>query len=145
AVIDRVCDLMLAQHDYVLVDTGVGLQERTLQLIDRADLVFVLTTLEMTAIKNTKLMLETLDVLGYQGKTQLVVNRSTMDSVIKATDVPDILGVEHTTYVPNDFQMAAQSLNIGIPFVQNQAKSELAKTIFKMAEQLISRREIALF
>jgi pilus assembly protein CpaE len=145
AVIDRVCDLLLAQHDYVLVDTGVGLQERTLQLIDRADLVFVLTTLEMTAIKNTKLMLETFDVLGYQGKTQLVVNRSTMDSVIKATDVPDILGVEHTTYVPNDFQMVAQSLNIGIPFVQNQAKSELAKTIFKMAEQLISRREIALF
>jgi pilus assembly protein CpaE len=144
-VIDRVCELLLTQHDYLLVDTGVGLQEQTLQLIEKADQVFVLTSLEMTAIKNTKLMLETLELLGHRGKTQLIVNRATMESVIKATDVPDILGMETTTFVPNDFQMTAQSLNIGIPFVLNQAKSDLAKTIFKMAEQLISRREIALF
>ncbi|TYP69432.1 AAA family ATPase [Paenibacillus methanolicus] len=144
-VVDRVCDLLLAHHDYVIVDTGAGLQERTLQLIEKADHVFMLTTLEMTAVKNTKLMLETLEVLGLRDKTQLVVNRSTMESVLKAADVPEILGMESATYIPNDFQLVAQSLNIGIPFVLNQAKSELAKTVFKMAEQLISRREISTF
>lgn len=145
ALIDRVCELLLSHHDYLLVDTGVGLQEKTLQFIEKADQIFVLTTLEMTAIKNTKLMLETLEVLGYRDKVQLVINRSTMDSVIKAPDVPDILGVETTIYVPNDFALVSQSLNIGIPFVMNQAKSDTAKAIFKMAEQLISRREISLF
>lgn len=145
AVIDRACDLLLSHHDYLIVDTGAGLQEQTLQFIEKADQIFVLTTLEMASVKNTKLMLETLEVLGYKQKVQLVINRSTMESVIKATDVPEILGIETTMYIPNDFQMVSQSLNIGIPFVLNQAKSDIAKTLFKIAEQLISRREISLF
>ncbi|WP_438447737.1 AAA family ATPase [Gorillibacterium sp. sgz5001074] len=145
AVIDRVCDLLLQQHDYVIADTGVGLHETSLALIEKADQVFVLTTLEMTAIKNTRLMLETLELLGLRHKAQVVVNRSTMESVIKASDVADILGVEQPLYIPNDFQTVAQSINIGVPFVLNSAKTDVAKSIFKMAEQLISRREIALF
>jgi pilus assembly protein CpaE len=145
AVVDNVCDLLLQQHDYVIADTGVGLHEQSLAVIEKADQVFVLTTLEMTAIKNARLMLETLELLGLRHKVQVVVNRSTMESVIKASDVPDILGAELPIFVPNDFQTVSQSLNIGIPFVMNNAKTDVAKSIFKMAEQLISRREIALF
>ncbi|UJF32835.1 AAA family ATPase [Paenibacillus hexagrammi] len=144
-VIDRVCEMLLAQHDYLIADTGVGLQENTMQFIEKADQIFVLTTLEMSAIKNTKLMLETLDALGLKHKVQLVINRSTMESAIKASDVPDILGAENPIYVPNDFQIVSQSINIGIPFVLNQGKTDIAKSVFKMAEQLISRREISLF
>jgi pilus assembly protein CpaE len=145
AIVDRVCDLLLAQHDYLIVDTGVGLQDKTLQFIEKADQIIMLTTLDMTAIKSTRLMLETLEVLGYKDKVELVINRSTMDSVIKAQDVPDILGIESASYIPNDHALVTQSLNIGIPLVMNQAKTETAKAIFKMAEQLISRREISLF
>lgn len=145
AVLDRVCDLLLANHDYVIVDSNVGLQAQTLQLIEKADQVFVVTNLEMTTLKNSKLMLETLDLLGVRQKIKVVVNRSTMESVIKATEASGILGEEHPYYIPNDFQMVSQSLNMGIPFVMNNGKSELSKAIFKMAEQLISRREISLF
>lgn len=144
-IIDRVCDLLLSQHDYLIVDTGAGLPENALQFIEKADQIFVVTTIEMIAIKNTKLMLDTLEVLGHRNKTQLVINRATMDSVIKAADVPDILGFETSIYIPNDFQLVSQSLNTGIPFVSNNAKSDLAKSVFRMAEQLISRREISLF
>ena len=142
AAIDRVCDLMLSHHDYLIVDTGSGLQDKSLQFIEKADQVFVISTMEMASIKNTKLMLDTLDVLGYSGKTQLIINRATMDSVIKTSDVPDILGMEAVAYMPNDVQLVAQSLNIGIPLVSNHGKSEIAKTVFKMAELLISRRDI---
>jgi pilus assembly protein CpaE len=144
-VVDKVCDMLLAQFDYLIVDTGVGLHDKSLQLIEKADQVFVLTTLEMTAIKNTKLMIETLNLLGLKQKISVVVNRSTMESVIQASDVADILGEETAFQIPNQFQIVAQSLNIGIPFVLNHAKTDLAKAVFKMAEQLISRREITLF
>jgi pilus assembly protein CpaE len=144
-VIERVCDLLLAQTDYLIVDTPVGLSERTLQFIDKADQVFVMTTLEMASIKSTKLMLETLSLLGLREKATVVVNRSTMESVIKAQDVPDILDEETPVYVPNDFQACSSSLNIGIPFVLNHGKTEIAKSVFRMAEQMISRREIAMF
>lgn len=145
SALDRICDLLLAQHDYVIADAGVGLQEKTLQLLEKADQAFVLTTLEMASIKNTKLMLETLELLGLRDKVKVVINRSTMESVIKAGDAPHILDEETPFFIPNDFQVVSRSLNTGIPFVMNHGKTEVAKSIFRMAEQLISRREIALF
>jgi len=143
-IIAAVCDLMLQQHDYVLADTGVGLQEKNLQIIEKADQIFVLTNLEMATMKNTKLMLETLELLGLKDKVQVVVNRSSMESVIQASDVPDILGVEIGMYIPNQFQIVSQSLNVGIPFVIGQGKTDVAKAMFRMADQLVSRREISL-
>jgi pilus assembly protein CpaE len=143
-ILSKVLDLLLVQQDYVVVDTGVGLQEKTLQFIEKADQVLVVTNLEMAALKNTKMMLETLEVLGLREKVRVVINRATMESVIQASDVPDILGEDDPIYIPNDFQIASQSLNIGIPFVMNQGKTELAKSVFKMAEQLTTRREISM-
>ncbi len=143
-ILSKVLDLLLVQQDYVVVDTGVGLQEKTLQFIEKADQVLVVTNLEMAALKNTKLMLETLEVLGMREKVRVVVNRATMESVIQPSDVPEILGENDPVYIPNDFQIASQSLNIGIPFVMNQGKTELAKSVFKMAEQLTTRREISM-
>ncbi len=144
-VINTVCDLLLENHDYLIVDTNVGLQSQSIQLIEKADQVFLLTTLEMTTLKNTKLMLETLELLGLRNKVKVVVNRSTMESVIKANDVSGILEEPAPFFVPNDFQLVSQSLNVGIPFVYNHGKTEIAKSIFRMADQLISRREISLF
>lgn len=144
-VINRVCDYLLAQQDYLIVDTGVGLSEKSLQLIEKADQVFLVTNLEMATIKNTKLMLETMELLGLKEKVQVIVNRSTMESVIQASDVSDILGEETLVYIPNQFSIVSQSLNIGIPFVMNQGKTDVAKAVFKLAEQMISRREIAVF
>lgn len=89
-------------------------------------------------------MLETLEMLGLQNKVQVVINRATMESVIEATDVPQILGEETPIYIPNDFQLVSQSLNVGIPFVLKDAKTDVAKAVFKMAEQISSRREITL-
>ncbi|MCF6139281.1 AAA family ATPase [Pseudalkalibacillus berkeleyi] len=143
--IQQILDLMLEAFDYVIVDTNVGLHDQTLPLVEKADQILMLTNLEMATLKNTKLMLETLETLDLREKVNTIINRSTMESVISASDVPDILGDYEPHYIPNDFQVASQSLNIGIPFVVNQGKTELAKSIFKMAEQLTSRREIKVY
>ncbi|GAA0340430.1 hypothetical protein GCM10008967_33490 [Bacillus carboniphilus] len=141
--IEKVTELMLQDFDYLLVDTGAGINEKSIQLLEKADQIIVITNLEMATLKNTKLMLETLNILELSDKVQLVVNRSTMESVISAQDIPDILGIEEQMLIPNDFQTASQSLNIGIPFVTSQAKSDVARSYFRIAEQLTSRREIA--
>lgn len=143
--LNKICDCLLEMHDYVIVDTSAGLPETTIQFIEKADQVFLVTTMEIAAIKSSKLMIETLRLLGVADKLQVVLNRSTMDSVVKARDVPGLLDIESVTMIPNDFQTVCQSLNIGIPFVQNQGKTDIAKAVFKMAEQLVSRREIGLF
>lgn len=145
ALLEKVIKSMMEEYHYVLVDSGVGFHENNLKMLDMADRIILVTNLEMSTLKNTRLMLETLETLGIKHKVELVLNRSTMESVIKPNDVKDILKMDEPIYLPNDFQTATQSLNIGIPFVMNQAKTDLAKAYYKMAERLYSKREVTMF
>lgn len=138
----KVVNLIREQTDYLVVDTGVGIQEQTIDMIEKADQILLLTNLEMTALKSTRLMLETLEKLGLSEKVILVVNRYDMDSLMEATDVPEMLGHQEVLYLPNDFKIASQSLNLGIPLVISQAKSQLSKAFFKTAESIISNQGI---
>jgi pilus assembly protein CpaE len=140
---DKIIDLMVSQHDYIVADTGAGLNEHTIHLIEKANKILVVTNLEMTALKNTKLLLETLEVLGLRTKVRVIINRANMDSVLKAEDAAKILGEENPIYIPNDFQICSQSLNIGVPFVLSQSKTDVAKAVFKMAEILTSNRDFS--
>lgn len=136
--VGKILDCLLIQHEYIVVDTPVGLNEQSLRFIERADQILVVANLEMAALKNTKLFLETLKLLGLQDKVKIVINRSNMESVIKATDAAAILDENDPIYIPNDFQICSQSINLGVPFVIKHAKSEVAKGIFKMAELITS-------
>jgi len=144
-VIEAVIAFALNHFDYVIIDTEVGLTEKSLYLLEKTDTIMIVTNLEMTTLKNTKLMLETLNILELREKVQVVVNRADMESVIQASDVADILGESSSIYIPNDFQTTSQSINIGVPFVANRARTDISKAIYKMAEQLITRREISVF
>jgi pilus assembly protein CpaE len=136
--VNKIVDVMLTGHDYVVVDTSVGLHEQSIRFIERADKILVVTNLEMAALKNTKLLLETLELLGLRSKVRLIINRANMESVIKATDATKILAEENPIYIPNDFQICSQSINLGVPFVIKHGKSDVAKGVFKMAELLSS-------
>lgn len=139
----KVVDLLRPQSDYLIIDTCIGIGDQTVDLIDRADQIVIVTNLEMTALKSTRLMLETLDKLGLSKKVVLVVNRYDMDSLIKAEDVPDMIGHQQVIYLPNNFKTASQSLNLGVPLVVGQSKSNIAKALFKMAEHLISDQDVS--
>jgi pilus assembly protein CpaE len=138
--VNKIIELLRLQHDYVVIDTEAGLNEQTLNLIEQADQILVVTNLEMTALKNTKLFLETLEILGLKARARVIINRANMESVIAAEDAAKILGAENPIYIPNDFQICSKSLNIGIPFVINQGKTDVAKGVFKMAELLSSKQ-----
>ncbi|MEH7251646.1 AAA family ATPase [Neobacillus niacini] len=140
--VQKVLDVMLIQHDFVVVDTPVGLNEQTLQYLEKADQIHVVTNLEMAALKNTKLFLETLEILGLRSRSRVVINRANMESVINAGDAAKILSEENPIYIPNDFQICSQSINLGVPFVMKHSKSNVAKGVFKMAELVSSENKV---
>jgi pilus assembly protein CpaE len=143
-IINEVTDFILEDYHYLIVDTGVGLNDQTLALIEKADVILLMTTLELIAIKNTKRMLQILQTLEMDKKVNIVLNRSTMESIIQVDQVPQILQMEHIYSIPNNFQVASKSLNLGIPFVINQPSCDLAKAIFKIAQHLDSNEPMAL-
>jgi pilus assembly protein CpaE len=101
------------------------------------------TNLEMAALKNTKLFLETLEILGLRSRSRVVINRANMESVINAIDAAKILSEDNPIYIPNDFQICSQSINLGVPFVIKHSKSNVAKGVFKMAELISSENNVS--
>lgn len=121
-IIHEICDCILEDFDYLIVDTGVGLNDQTLTLMEKADEILLITTLELISIKNTKRLQQIFKSLEFQDKVKVILNRSTMESVIEAGQVPQILHLDHLYSIPNNFQVASKSLNLGIPFVINQPR-----------------------
>ncbi|MEH7094844.1 AAA family ATPase [Neobacillus vireti] len=137
-VITYITDLLLEEYDYLLVDTGTGLNDQTLTLMEKADQILLMTTLELVSIKNTKLLLRTLRLLEMIEKVKVVINRSTIDSVVQANEVLQILQIENPFYIPNNFSIASKALNIGNPFVASHSSSDIAKAVFQIAQHLDS-------
>lgn len=140
-VIEKTVDLLVKENDYVVVDTEVGLQEKSLAIIEKATQILLVTNLEIATLKNTKLMLETFVTLGLRDKVKIIVNQSTITGIVKLADLPAILGIETLHYLPNDVNIATKSLNQGIPFVTSRGTIDLAKAYYKLAEDLIEKKE----
>jgi pilus assembly protein CpaE len=136
--LQKITTLLLASYDFVIVDTGVGLNESSLPFLDKADRLLLVTNLEMATIKNTKRIKETLDMLGFGEKVEFIINRSTMESVLKAEDVSEILRTDNPYMIPNDFKLVSRSFNMGMPIVQGRSVNAVTKAIFNMAEQIAS-------
>lgn len=141
-MLDDICNLLLHEFDYLIVDTGVGLNDQTLLLMEKADQILLMTTLELISLKNTKRLIQIFDTLELRDKVKVVLNRSTMESVIEAEQVPAILAIDTFYSIPNNFNAASNALNLGIPLVINKPSGDIAKAIFKIAEQLDSNATV---
>lgn len=133
-------ELLLQNYDYLIVDTGTGLNDQTLSLIERADKILLVTTLDLVPIKNTKYVLDILQTLELKDRVQVVINRSTMEGATPVGKVLETLQMETAFYIPNNAALVFQSLNQGVPLVIGRSKSDVAKAIFKIAEGLVSNR-----
>ena len=62
----RVLEALRKDHDLVIVDCTSWFNETTLAILDAADIVLTMLSLEITSIKNMRLFLEVADQLGYE-------------------------------------------------------------------------------
>lgn len=135
-----ICRKILEQNDFLIVDLSAGLSENNIRFMELADKVFIVTDLEMAALKNTKTMIKTLDVLEMNKKISVVVNRQDMESIIKAKDAAALLEMENLFYVSNDFKVVSKSFNIGIPFVISKPKERISNEINIMASKITNKK-----
>jgi pilus assembly protein CpaE len=134
--IQTISEKILGQNDYLIVDLSTGLSEQNISFMELAYKIFIVTDLEMAALKNAKTMIKTLNTLDMSEKIRVIVNRGNMESVIKFKDVAGILEIEDMLYISNDFKIVSKSFNIGIPFVINKPKEKISNEIIELAGKI---------
>lgn len=134
--VGRLLTRLSALHQYVVVDTPVGLTELTAAALDVSELAMLVTTPEIAALRRTHACLRLLQGLEFPtNKLQLVLNRVDSKTRVSTAEAIDALGQPVAWRVANDYA-AMQSAALGHPVVQAQPKSRIAKDIQLMARQL---------
>lgn len=135
-MIPGLCNNLLGEFKYLVVDLPTGISDINLNFIEMADYVFVVTDLELSALKNTKILIKTLRKLEMGDKIRVIVNRSNSETILtKASQVPDMLETNEVQYVAEDYKVVSKSLNIGIPFVISKRKDKITEDIMAITKK----------
>jgi pilus assembly protein CpaE len=120
-------------NDYVIVDTPPGFTPEVIASIDSSSHVCMVGMLDSLALKNMKLGLETLEMMGYDSKrVHLILNRADSQVGIRHDEATAIVGRAPDVLVPSDRQIA-RSVNAGKPIVSSEPRSEAAKAFRALA------------
>ncbi len=90
------------KFDYVIVDSAPALNDVVLAAFDSSDHVVLLTSLDIPALKNTKITLRTIEALQYpRDKFRLVLNRADSKVGLDAADVQKVLQTQVVGQIPS--------------------------------------------
>jgi pilus assembly protein CpaE len=123
--------------DYVVIDTPPGFTPAVIATIDSATTICMVGTLDSLSLKNTKLGLETLELMGFPAdRIKLVLNRARTRVGISDDDVAAIVGRPPDVLVPSDRDIP-RTVNEGKPIVLAKPQSEAAQAFIRLATSLV--------
>ena len=124
-------------YAYVVVDTSSMLNDITLATLDCSDLIVLVVTQEIPAIKNTRLFLDLLNSLGVtKDRISFVMNRYDKRISIAPEKVGENLKQPISGVIPLDEAIVIPSVNRGVPFMIDNKTKPVGRAIFAVAESV---------
>jgi pilus assembly protein CpaE len=126
-------------YDVVIADTPPAFTDHVLATFDESDMLLLLATLDVPALKNLKLTLETLDMLGSPRDQRVVVlNRADAQVGLSVGDVSKMLGAPVAVQVPSSRAVPA-AVNRGVPLVMDQPGHPVSQVFRGLAKERFPR------
>jgi pilus assembly protein CpaE len=137
AALKQILEVLRQGHDLVVVDAWPWFHETTLGLLDLADEIIAVMTLEITNIKDLRIFLEIAEQLGYaKEKVRLVLNRADAAIGIRVSDVEASIGHKIDETIVSDGRTVVHALNRGVPFMISQPQTQVGQDILRLARSL---------
>jgi pilus assembly protein CpaE len=137
----EVFQVLREMSDFVIVDTPPGFTPEAIVAVDSSTSVCMVAMLDSLSLKNTKLGLETLDLMDYDSaKVRFVLNRADSKVGIDRDDFLSIVGSVPSALVPSD-RNVTRSINRGEPIALSDKRSEAAQAYHALAKLYSSDNE----
>jgi pilus assembly protein CpaE len=121
-------------YDWTLVDLGRSLSRMTMAALEEIDEACLVTTLEVPALHQAKLIVQTLLDSGFgKGRIRLILNRVPKRLDITPGELEKMLGIPIYSMVPNDYPELYESYAEGRLLSRN---SNLGKQMIRLAAKL---------
>ena len=138
AGVKKVLERLRADHDLVVVDCTSYFNDTTLAILDAADVILTMLSLEITSVKNMRLFLEVSEQLGYEaGKVRLVLNRADSALGIRVADVEHSIGRKVDETIVSDGRSVVYALNRGVPFFLSNREAQVSQDILRLAKSVV--------
>ncbi len=139
--VTAVIEQLKKHYDFVIIDTPPSLVETVLVSLEHSDEIFLITSMDLPTLKNGKLAIETLQLLGLKDKIKIILNRDTEMEGMKVDTVEKILATKVDAKIPSDYKAVVQSFNNGMPFVYSHPKIAVSKGIVTLADEMVNGPE----
>lgn len=125
-------------YEFVVVDMPPHFDDLVLALIEIADDVLLVASMDIPSIKNVKVGMQTLDLLSIAGnKIHLVLNRANAKVKLDVREVEQALGIPAEFPIPSDISVP-QAVNRGVPVVLDNPRSPAARAVQTIAEKILA-------
>jgi pilus assembly protein CpaE len=133
----EVMGVLRSAYNFMIIDTPPAFTPEVIGAIDASTYVCMIGMLDALSLKNTRLGLETLELMGYPAdRIRVVLNRANTSVGITGTDVESVLGRSPDVLVPSHRDVA-RSVNAGEPIVLSQRRSDAARAFSSLAASLM--------
>ncbi|HEY5135237.1 MAG TPA: AAA family ATPase [Candidatus Nanopelagicales bacterium] len=137
SLVVHIVDLLKEEFDYVIIDTPPALDDNVLAAFDRSDVVALLATLDIPALKNLKLTLETLELIGFpRDRLKIVLNRSDSKVGLALSEVEKTLKAPIVAQIPSSRDVPA-STNRGVAIVSDEPKNPVSLAIRAFIDEYV--------
>ncbi len=133
----EIYSILRQNYDWVIVDTPPGFTAEVITSIDHSTDIVMVGMLDSLSLKNTKLGLETLELMKYDtDHIYLLLNRAHSRVGISQSDVEAVLGRTPDVFIPSDREIP-RTVNEGIPIVVARPQSEPAEAFGRLTDLLM--------
>lgn len=130
----KIIRLMKGIYKYVIVDTPPSFTDHVLAALDESDESVLITSMDVPSIKNLKLSLQTLELLGFgRDRIRLILNRADSKVGLRVQEVEKTLGTRIDVSIPSSREVPL-SINRGTPLILEDPKSPVVASILKLVE-----------
>lgn len=133
----RTLTVLRENYDFTVVDTWSCLDERVLTILEMADKILLCFTLDLPAIKSTKVFLEVSELLRFPPEKIIpVLIKSTGTQGLEIRDVEGTIGRPVGAQISGDARLTSRCINEGDPLVLGHTQSSVAQDFRKLAADL---------
>jgi pilus assembly protein CpaE len=143
-MISAIYAILREEYDFVIVDTPPSFTAEVIATVDAADWICMIAMFDALSLKNTRLGLETVELMGHSPEQiKVILNRAGSNVGISDRDAVEILGRTPDVFVPSDREIPT-SINDGVPITLSGSRSDAAKALDSLAELFVySPEEVA--
>jgi pilus assembly protein CpaE len=135
SLVAELVNVLRGMFEYVIIDTPPTFNDHVLAALDGSDLLLLLATLDIPALKNLKLTLETLHLLNFpRERWRVVLNRADAKVGLSLAEVEKTLDVPISVHVPSS-RAVPTSINRGVPIVLDEPGHPVSQAIRHFAER----------